>query len=92
VVAECLTNIARYARATRAVVRLRAATGRLVIEVVDDGVGGADPQVGTGLRGLADRLAVVEGSLDVHSPSGVGTRIVARIPVPTPSLPAAAPA
>ena len=80
-VAECLTNIARYAGASRGAVRVRETAGRLVIEVVDDGAGGADPARGTGLRGLVDRLAVVEGTLDVHSPPGQGTRILARIPL-----------
>ncbi len=57
--------------------------GQLVIEVADDGVGGADPRGGTGLRGLADRLSALDGRLDVASPSGEGTRIRAAIPLPT---------
>jgi signal transduction histidine kinase len=50
------------------------------VEVADDGVGGADPENGTGLRGLADRLAAIEGRLEVDSPPGTGTTIRARIP------------
>ena len=80
VVAEALTNVAKYAQATHAKVNVGRHNGRLVVEVADDGVGGADPGNGTGLRGLADRLAVIEGRLEVESPPGRGTRIRARIP------------
>ena len=54
--------------------------GHLTVEIVDDGVGGADPTLGSGLRGLADRLAAISGTLEIVSPSGGGTRLVARIP------------
>jgi signal transduction histidine kinase len=80
VVAEALTNVAKYADATHARVNVGRENGRLVVEVADDGIGGADPQGGTGLRGLADRLAVIEGRLEVDSPPGGGTTIRARIP------------
>jgi signal transduction histidine kinase len=80
VVSEALTNVAKYAEASYATVNLQRANGRLVVEVADDGVGGADPDNGTGLRGLADRLAVIEGRLEVESPPGGGTTIRARIP------------
>jgi signal transduction histidine kinase len=80
VVAEALTNVAKYAAATHATVNVDRNNGRLVVEVVDDGVGGADPENGTGLRGLADRLAVIEGRLEVDSPPGRGTTVRARIP------------
>ena len=80
VVSEALTNVAKYAEASHATVNVQRANGRLVIEVADDGVGGADPDSGTGLRGLADRLAVIEGRLEVESPPGGGTTIRARIP------------
>jgi signal transduction histidine kinase len=80
VVAEALTNVAKYAGATHAKVNVGQDNGRLVVEVADDGVGGADPDNGTGLRGLADRLAVIEGRLEVDSPPGRGTTIRARIP------------
>jgi signal transduction histidine kinase len=80
VVSEALTNVAKYAEASQATVNVQRANGRLVVEVADDGVGGADPDNGTGLRGLADRLAVIEGRLEVESPPGRGTTIRARIP------------
>jgi signal transduction histidine kinase len=80
VVAEALTNVAKYADASQAVVDIGRDNGRLVVEVSDDGVGGADPEQGTGLRGLADRLAVIEGRLEVDSERGRGTTITARIP------------
>jgi signal transduction histidine kinase len=80
VVAEALTNVAKYAGATHATVNVQRDNGRLLVEVADDGVGGADPDNGTGLRGLADRLAVIEGRLEIDSPPGGGTTIRARIP------------
>ena len=81
VVAEALTNVAKYAEASRATVRVERANGRLLVAVADDGVGGADPDQGTGLRGLADRIGVLEGRLVVDSPPGEGTTVTARIPV-----------
>jgi signal transduction histidine kinase len=80
VVAEALTNVAKYAGATRAVVRIGRDDGYAVVEVADDGVGGADPTIGTGLRGLADRLAALDGRLEVHSPPGEGTIVRAKVP------------
>ncbi len=80
VVSEALTNVAKYADASHAQVNVARRNGKLLVEVTDDGVGGADPDNGTGLRGLADRLAVIEGRLEVESPPGAGTRIRARIP------------
>jgi signal transduction histidine kinase len=80
VVSEALTNVAKYADASHATVNVQRHNGRLVVEVADDGVGGADPEHGTGLRGLTDRLAVIEGRLEVDSPPGEGTTIRARIP------------
>jgi signal transduction histidine kinase len=80
VVAEALTNVAKYAEASRATVHVERDNGRVVVEVSDDGVGGADPGRGTGLRGLADRIAVLEGRLDVESEQGHGTTVRARIP------------
>jgi signal transduction histidine kinase len=79
-VAEALTNVAKYADASHATVNVERNNGRLVVEVADDGVGGADPDNGTGLRGLADRLAVIEGRLEVESSPGRGTTIRAKIP------------
>ena len=80
VVAESLTNVAKYSSAQHASVRVGRENGFAVIEVSDDGVGGADPAAGTGLRGLADRLAALDGRLEVHSPPGGGTVIRANIP------------
>jgi signal transduction histidine kinase len=80
VVSEALTNVVKYARATHATVNVASDNGRLVVQVVDDGIGGADPGRGTGLRGLADRLAILEGRLEVDSEAGRGTKITARIP------------
>jgi signal transduction histidine kinase len=81
-VAEALTNVARYAEASSARVELRCTGEELVVEVSDDGVGGVDPSAGTGLRGLDDRVAAVGGTLEIDSPIGGGTRVRARIPVP----------
>jgi signal transduction histidine kinase len=80
VVAESLTNTAKYARASWAAVEVRHADGRLVVEVVDDGVGGADTRGGSGLRGLADRVEALGGRLRVWSPAEGGTRVRAEIP------------
>ncbi|WP_252374969.1 MULTISPECIES: sensor histidine kinase [unclassified Nonomuraea] len=80
VVSEALTNLAKHARATRGAVTGRTERGTLVVEVRDDGVGGADPAQGTGLTGLADRLAVVDGRLSVSSPAGGPTLVRVEIP------------
>ena len=81
VVAEGLTNVIKYANAQRAKVSLRRRDGELEVEVADDGVGGAQIDAGSGLRGLSDRLGALEGELDVESPLGEGTRLIARIPL-----------
>jgi PAS domain S-box-containing protein len=81
VVAEALTNVAKYAQASTAQVRVSRDDGRALVEVSDDGVGGADASTGTGLRGLADRVAALDGTLEVESPPGGGTRIRADLPV-----------
>jgi signal transduction histidine kinase len=80
VIAEALTNVARYADAGGATVRVSRRNGAVEVEVRDDGVGGADPDDGTGLRGLEDRVAALEGRLVVTSPAGEGTTVTARIP------------
>jgi len=80
VVAESLTNVVKYADASQAVVRLQRDNGRVVVEVKDDGVGGADPGRGTGLRGLEDRVSALGGEFEVASRPGAGTTVVARIP------------
>jgi signal transduction histidine kinase len=81
VVAEALANIAKYADATTAVVSVDMDDERLRVEVADDGVGGADPSGGSGLRGLDDRVQAFGGSLRVISRPGEGTRILAELPV-----------
>jgi signal transduction histidine kinase len=80
VVSEALTNVAKYASATKASVTMTRSNGRLVVEISDDGVGGADIDLGTGLRGLTDRLAAIEGQLAVDSNPGCGTTVRATIP------------
>ena len=82
VVAESITNVAKYARATHVTVSVRRSNGTAMVTVSDDGVGGADPTLGSGLRGLADRLEALDGHLDVESPAAGGTRINAEIPCP----------
>ena len=82
VVAESLANVVKYAEATHVAVRVTTDDGCVVVEVVDDGVGGADASGGSGLRGLADRVEALDGTLAVESPAGKGTRIRAEIPVP----------
>jgi PAS domain S-box-containing protein len=85
-VAEALTNVARYAAATSASVAVTRLDGTLTVVVSDDGVGGADPTGGSGLRGLADRVAALDGTLSVESPPGGGTCVRAEIPVREPAL------
>ena len=80
VVAEALTNVAKYARATVATVSVARVDGHAVIEIRDDGVGGADPRSGSGLRGLSERIAALDGELELDSPEGAGTTIRARLP------------
>jgi PAS domain S-box-containing protein len=86
VVAEALTNVVKYAGASEARVRIARDDGRVVIEVADDGAGGADPAYGSGLRGLSDRVAALDGTLSVASPEGGGTTVRAEIPLSGPSF------
>jgi signal transduction histidine kinase len=79
VVAEALTNAAKHARCERAEVGVRVQDGWAVVDVRDDGIGGADPAGGSGLRGLADRVSALGGDLGVESPAGGGTAITARM-------------
>lgn len=81
VVAEALTNVAKHSGATSASVTVVDAGSRVEVRVEDDGVGGAHPAKGLGLAGLRQRLAAVDGTLEVDSPEGGGTVLVARIPV-----------
>jgi signal transduction histidine kinase len=80
VVSEALANVTKYAGATRASIRTTWLNEELTVEITDDGVGGADPASGSGLRGLGDRLSAINGSLEIFSPRGGGTRLLARIP------------
>jgi signal transduction histidine kinase len=80
VVSESLTNIAKHAQAKAARVEIVKEQGELVLEIVDDGIGGADSERGTGLRGLADRVESLDGRLRVWTPRGGGTRVRAEIP------------
>jgi PAS domain S-box-containing protein len=81
IVSEALANVAKYAKASTAAVRVRPAGDRVVIVVEDDGRGGADPDSGTGLRGLADRVIALDGTFSIDSPRGAGTRLRAEIPL-----------
>jgi signal transduction histidine kinase len=80
VVVEALTNIARHSGATQAAVQIRREGNWLRITVTDDGRGGADPDKGSGLRGLKDRIAALDGSFALASPAGRGTRLTVEIP------------
>ncbi len=84
VVSEALANVAKYAKATSATVSVRRADRTVVVEVADDGVGGADATRGSGLRGLADRVAALDGALALESPPGAGTRLRAEFPCAPP--------
>jgi PAS domain S-box-containing protein len=81
IVSESLNNVAKYAGASRAAVRVRETGERLVVVVEDDGQGGANMDGGTGLRGLVDRVAALDGTLEVASPTGGGTRLRAELPL-----------
>jgi signal transduction histidine kinase len=80
VASEALTNVAKYAGATAATVRVWRDNGSALIEIADDGVGGANDDLGSGLRGLADRVEALDGGLRVVSPSGAGTIVTASVP------------
>ncbi|HEY2219316.1 MAG TPA: PAS domain S-box protein [Gaiellaceae bacterium] len=81
VVSEAIANVVKHAHASSIEVDVSAPNGRVLVEVADDGVGGADATAGSGLRGLADRVAVLDGRLRVESPPAGGTRVVAEIPL-----------
>jgi signal transduction histidine kinase len=80
VVSESLANVVKYASASAARVKLSRCNGTLRVEVLDDGIGGADPGRGSGLRGLEDRVSALRGSFAVETPAGGGTRVFAEIP------------
>jgi signal transduction histidine kinase len=79
--AEALANVARYACATSATVQISTTDREAAVEIADDGVGGADPRRGSGLRGLIDRVAALDGRLEIDSPPGEGTRLRAIVPL-----------
>ena len=80
VACEALANVAKYSRATEASVRVSRRNGVAVIQITDDGVGGADETAGSGLQGLADRVAALDGTLRILSPPGEGTVVTAELP------------
>ena len=81
VVAEAVTNVHKYAQASSVRVSAARRNGVVVVEVADDGVGGADATGGTGLRGLADRVEALDGRLELESSAGRGTTVRAVIPL-----------
>lgn len=81
VASEALANVAKYAEASRVEITVSRRNGRLVVEIRDDGVGGAHAEAGSGLAGLADRVAALDGKLVVQSPSGEGTTVSAELPL-----------
>jgi signal transduction histidine kinase len=83
-VAEALTNAAKHARCQHAEIRVAVEDGWAVVEIRDDGVGGASGSKGSGLRGLADRVSALQGELDIDSPAGIGTTIRARMALSPP--------
>jgi PAS domain S-box-containing protein len=80
VISEALTNVTKYAQASEVRLRVVASDSTVVVEVSDDGLGGADPAAGSGLQGLADRVEALGGTLEVASPPGEGTSLRAEIP------------
>ncbi len=91
VAAEALTNAAKYADASHVEIRASANDDELTISIRDDGRDGADSATGSGLRGLADRVAALGGQLEVRSPAGAGTEIEARVPLAAGAEPATRP-
>jgi signal transduction histidine kinase len=79
VVAEALTNAAKHARCSHVQVGVRVEEDALTVEVRDDGIGGATPSAGSGLRGVADRVSALGGTLELESPPGEGTTVGARL-------------
>jgi PAS domain S-box-containing protein len=89
-VAEALTNVAKYAEASEARVEITLQNGSAIVEISDDGIGGATPSSGSGLRGLADRVEALAGRMQLESPPGRGTRLRAEIPCQQSRFPDAA--
>ena len=84
IVSESFTNAHKYADASTVRIHVAPVEDALLVEIADDGSGGADPASGTGLRGLADRIDSLGGRLEIDSRPGAGTRISARLPLPSP--------
>jgi signal transduction histidine kinase len=85
-VSEALANVVKHADAGSAAVRVECEDGRLLVEIADDGAGGAYAEGGSGLRGLRDRVETLDGELSVESPPGRGTVVRAALPVPAANL------
>ena len=79
---EALTNVAKYAGASQVELHIASTDTALRVEISDDGCGGADPAMGSGLRGLTDRVEALGGQITISSPIGRGTRLTAEIPLP----------
>ncbi len=86
VCSEALANVAKHASASSATISVRDRAGRLLIDIGDDGVGGADLGAGSGLSGLADRVEALGGRLALDSPVGGGTRLSAELPLPVQTI------
>jgi signal transduction histidine kinase len=87
VVSECLANTGKHAGATSGAIDVRMAGDLLVVQVTDNGIGGADPELGSGLRGLADRVEALDGRLRVWTPAAGGTCVRAEFPCVRPAVP-----
>jgi signal transduction histidine kinase len=83
---EAVTNVAKYARATHVEIHVQQDETRLVVEITDDGIGGAEQARGSGLRGLTDRVEALGGQLSIDSRAGGGTHLSAQIPLFTAQL------
>jgi signal transduction histidine kinase len=84
VCSEALANVVKYAAASRVAIAVSVGDGTVRVAIADDGAGGADPAAGSGLRGLADRLDALGGTLAIDSPRGGGTRVTAELPLGDP--------
>ena len=84
-VSEALTNVAKYANASYAWVTVERRNGHLAVEIGDDGIGGVNPSAGSGLDGLRDRIAALDGTLEIASSPRQGTVLRVRLPVPAPT-------
>jgi signal transduction histidine kinase len=85
IVAEALTNVVKHSGAATATVAAHVRDRRLHLEIRDDGAGGVDAAQGSGIAGMSDRIAARNGTLDIVSPAGGGTRVTALLPLPAPA-------